>query len=301
MSDSERIGQLVHHFAELIVRRSDAMDRSDAWMQDRCADRIDAVFANLTAFGDRGREALAALLTHRRAEVREMAACYLLRHRTDEALQVLRKEASGEGAVAYRASQAIKRWEDGEWHLDREEGRSGAPAEAELMQRDTASVTGGAESREDLPEVNEELETRSRVAKEFFGPAPGVGDRAVAAAFLAHGLVMSGGVLDAVEIMDEKQFEGAKAGYRYLGFDAIADILSRTKEVLDRGPEIPDDIGELEIELTNGVTLVYEPGVDDELEKRLDSEYQQQVPDDAALDGRARYYLTAKPDDFADL
>jgi hypothetical protein len=66
-------------------------------------------------------EALAALrapLTHERPDVRVMAAAYLLRHRTAEALAVLREAAKGSGMVAFEASQAIGRWEDKTWALD---------------------------------------------------------------------------------------------------------------------------------------------------------------------------------------
>jgi hypothetical protein len=47
-----------------------------------------------------------------------MAAVYLLRYKTREALEVLRKEAAGVGLVAFGAQQAIKRWEEGTWKLD---------------------------------------------------------------------------------------------------------------------------------------------------------------------------------------
>lgn len=48
-----------------------------------------------------------------------MAAAYLLRHRTTEAMTVLREAAKGTGMIAFEASQTIKRWDEGAWALDR--------------------------------------------------------------------------------------------------------------------------------------------------------------------------------------
>ncbi len=68
--------------------------------------------------GDRGRDALAVLLEHGRADVRVMAAAFLLRHRTEAALAVLRDAAAGKGLAAFGAGMAIKHWEEGTWALD---------------------------------------------------------------------------------------------------------------------------------------------------------------------------------------
>lgn len=47
-----------------------------------------------------------------------MAAAFLLRYRTTEALHVLREAAKGSGLIAFEASEAIKRWEERTWELD---------------------------------------------------------------------------------------------------------------------------------------------------------------------------------------
>jgi hypothetical protein len=47
-----------------------------------------------------------------------MAAAFLLRHRHEEARRVLEDLAHGEGFVAFEASEALKRWEEGTWQLD---------------------------------------------------------------------------------------------------------------------------------------------------------------------------------------
>ncbi len=47
-----------------------------------------------------------------------MAAVYLLRHRTDEAVAVLEQVARGQGLIAFEAGQALERWKEGTWALD---------------------------------------------------------------------------------------------------------------------------------------------------------------------------------------
>jgi hypothetical protein len=77
-----------------------------------------AAFEALRVHGDVGRIALAGLLDDARAEVRVMAAAYLLRHCGDRAKAVLENEARASGIVAFGAAQALQRWEEGTWALD---------------------------------------------------------------------------------------------------------------------------------------------------------------------------------------
>lgn len=48
----------------------------------------------------------------------DMAATFLLRHRTVEAVAVLQEAASGDGLLPFEARQTLKRWEEGAWQLD---------------------------------------------------------------------------------------------------------------------------------------------------------------------------------------
>ncbi len=69
--------------------------------------------------GDRGRDALATLFQHEEDDVRSAAAALLLRYKTGEAMGVLHEVAEkGKGLIAFESAQAIKRWEEGDWHLD---------------------------------------------------------------------------------------------------------------------------------------------------------------------------------------
>jgi hypothetical protein len=105
-------------FAREVAAQTDEVWKGDPKAGNRHAKRYIAAFAKLRALGDPGREALVPLLRHERPDVRVMAAAYLLRHRTTEALAVLRGEARGNGMVSFEAGQAIARWEDGTWALD---------------------------------------------------------------------------------------------------------------------------------------------------------------------------------------
>lgn len=111
-------GALVEQFAEEVAKQTDAIWKGDHRTGNKHAKRYIAVFRKIRAMGDPGRDALAALLRHERPDVRVATAAYLLRHRTVDAMAVLREAAKGTGMVAFEASQAIKRWEEGSWTLD---------------------------------------------------------------------------------------------------------------------------------------------------------------------------------------
>ena len=109
---------LVAQFAEDVAKQTDAIWRGDHKTGNKHAKRYIVAFRTLRDMGDVGREALCVLLTHDRPDVRVTAAAYLLRHRTADAREVLRDAAEGSGLIAFEASQALKRWEEGTWALD---------------------------------------------------------------------------------------------------------------------------------------------------------------------------------------
>lgn len=109
-------------FVEAFVRhaasQTDAIWRGDAKTGNKHAKQLNAAFDKLCAHGTPGRDALAALFTHPRMDVRVKAAAFLLRHKTEEAKAVLKEAAKGKGLVSFAASEALKRWEEGTWALD---------------------------------------------------------------------------------------------------------------------------------------------------------------------------------------
>lgn len=118
MMNARDTSRWVEQFADAVAQQTESLRQDDYQTGNKHAKRCIAAFERLRAFGDPGRDALASLLTHTRGDVRAMAACFLLRHRTQEAMEVLRREAAGEGLTAFGASEAIKRWEEGAWNLD---------------------------------------------------------------------------------------------------------------------------------------------------------------------------------------
>jgi len=113
--------ELVEEFAQDVAAQTDAVwYKMDARTANKHAKRADGAFDKLCAHGDAGRDALVALFTHSRPDVRVAAAAYLLRHRTAEARAVLEEAAKGKGFVSLRADEALKRWEEGTWALDPE-------------------------------------------------------------------------------------------------------------------------------------------------------------------------------------
>lgn len=121
--------QLVDAFAQHTAAQTDAIFKGDAKTGNKHANKRIAAFKKLCTHGDAGRDALVVLFKHSRMDVRVMAAAYLLRHRTAEASAVLVEAAKGEGLAAFGASETLKRWEEGTWALDPDEGttRKGTP------------------------------------------------------------------------------------------------------------------------------------------------------------------------------
>ena len=118
MKSNEELSKLAHEFAIAVEQQTEAIRKGDAPLGNKHAKRYIKASKELRTEGDVGREAMVPLLRHARADVRVMAAAYLLRYCTAEALKVLEDAAKGEGLAALGASLTIKRWEDGTWHLD---------------------------------------------------------------------------------------------------------------------------------------------------------------------------------------
>jgi len=106
-----RLQELAEEFAQNVAVQTEAI-----WSGD--ARRYIAAFKKLREHGEAGMDALAALLTHPRMDVRVKAAIYLLSERPVDARPVLEKAAKSEGMVPFEAAQALKYWDEGVWSLD---------------------------------------------------------------------------------------------------------------------------------------------------------------------------------------
>jgi hypothetical protein len=116
----ESMSELVRELSDGIVQQSVEINRGSVKGSDVAHERIVNAFKSLTTrFGDGGRDALKVLFNHPNGRVRIVAASYLLRYCTDEALAVLRDEVEhGDGYTSFAARCSIRNWEKGEWFLD---------------------------------------------------------------------------------------------------------------------------------------------------------------------------------------
>ena len=115
----------------------------------------------------------------------------------------------------------------------------------------------------------------NRAAMEDGGEAPASGDVALASLLYAHGMVMNGGVLHAVELLSAEEFSDAQEGFRFFGLVEVANLFSQAKILFDAGEYL------------------------DEHESLLDNEYLKHVPDDSSLGTRFEAHFTSSPSDFS--
>ena len=111
----------------------------------------------------------------------------------------------------------------------------------------------------------------NRACLERGGPAPREGDLALASLLQAHGLIMNGGVLHALEVLSQAERESAIAGYRYFGLVAAANVLAQSYADTD------------------------------EAEHESNSAYSLAIGNDEVLAHAFRVQLLARPDVFAPL
>lgn len=146
--------------------------------------------------------------------------------------------------------------------------------------------------------MNKAHEIWNRALDDYHGEISSAGDRALAAMLPVHGLIMNGGVLNAVEIIDEERLAAAKRGYEYFGCGAVVNLFTRAKEALSKKPAAPEElerhaVGDIE------VVLMLEDTELGELERELDREYATYIPDDSWLFARFEQRLADNPGDFA--
>ncbi len=103
------------------------------------------------------------------------------------------------------------------------------------------------------------------------------GDRALTDMLSAHGLIMNGGVLHAIECLTASEMCDAEAGYGFYGFDAVPPLLFRARALFDAGIDLSEH------------------------EQKLDAQYGELIPSDAALAERFEEQLKLMPFEFASL
>ena len=82
----------------------------------------------------------------------------------------------------------------------------------------------------------------NRAALEMGGPKPEVGDSALSALLLLHGMAMNGGISHAVEVLSAAEFDSALDGYRFFGLHDVVELLVGAAFADDGGFEKLDEM-----------------------------------------------------------
>ena len=146
------------------------------------------------------------------------------------------------------------------------------------MYAEAAAVTASRAPQSAL--VDERMDAVwNRAAMRARGVSPGPGDKALADLLLAHGLVMSGGVLYALESLAPSQLDAATEGFQYFGLPDAAQVLRIGRVASSTEPHSVDEGGQLE--------------------RELDERYAQCVPTDGTLVQAFEKRFRADPTAFA--
>jgi len=86
---------------------------------------------------------------------------------------------------------------------------------------------------------------------------------------------MNGGVLHAVECLDDSELADAQAGYRFFTLGAVADLLSSARRILEADEDL------------------------ETYEAQLDQDYAILIADDSALYAHFERIYTARPAEFS--
>jgi hypothetical protein len=108
---------LVEVFASAVIAQNQCISEGDAKTGNRHAERYIKAARSLLAAGADSITRFAGLLQHTDPGVRVMAAAFLLKDRTAEAVAALRPLADGEGIVALGARMTLARYEEGDLEI----------------------------------------------------------------------------------------------------------------------------------------------------------------------------------------
>ena len=111
----DRLRRLINRFATAAKAHHEALEVLDDVDANRHARLIAGLYDAIVREGEAGREGLLTLLDSRDDAVAGMVAVYSLSYRPERCVAVLRRIAAGEGLLAFRASVALQRWENGDW------------------------------------------------------------------------------------------------------------------------------------------------------------------------------------------
>ena len=120
----------------------------------------------------------------------------------------------------------------------------------------------------------------NRAALENGGSSPATGDRALADMLAFHGLVMSGGLLNAVELTPVQEQARISAAFQWFGLESITDLITSVRQEIEAG-------------------VLDEPGQAEVLELTANRDYQAILPSDDVLLAVFQRRLNDDPSAFA--
>lgn len=113
MEDKHQLDLLLQSFADSVEAQEEAIKSGDAKMANSHGRRY-VMAASQILRSDAGVVAFSALLQDCRLAVRSTAATYLLPHKTQEAVLVLKEASKSSGVIGLGAAMTLARWNRGE-------------------------------------------------------------------------------------------------------------------------------------------------------------------------------------------
>lgn len=113
------IGELVERFTAAARKHFTASLAGDWRSANREAKVIRKIANHIFDLGEDARKALLAQTDNEDLYVSTLAAAYSLKFSPDKCLAILTKISKEPGLIGFEAKQALLRWEQGEWMLDK--------------------------------------------------------------------------------------------------------------------------------------------------------------------------------------
>jgi|GEM_PF-452865 len=117
---TEHIHEIVNEFADAAIKQGNHTEAGKWNKANKEIGRMNHLFDELLFSGIEGLHALLALTESHNKSVALMAAVYLLRYYPEPCLSVLDRLANESGLIGFGAQQAIQRWKEGHWDLDKQ-------------------------------------------------------------------------------------------------------------------------------------------------------------------------------------
>lgn len=112
---NDRLTLLLGRFATAAKAHQAALEDMDEVRANSHARIIAGLHEAIVREGEAGREGLLALVDGDDKAVAGMAAVYSIRYSPDRCVALLRKLATSEGLMGFRARVALERWAAGDW------------------------------------------------------------------------------------------------------------------------------------------------------------------------------------------